>query len=97
MENEKTVKEKVTIKQAAEELGLNQEMLRYMMQAKRLPIGEAFKKPGSQRWVYIIYRDWLIGIKQEQRHDPSRCTRVHPASAQNVQKEEKESNEQWIR
>ena len=63
MENDTTVKEKVTIKQAAEELGLNQEMLRYMMQAKRLPIGEAFKKPGSQRWVYIIYRDWLDRYK----------------------------------
>lgn len=55
--------ERVSVKEAAEELKLNQEMLRYMMQADKLPIGCAFKKPGSKRWVYVIYRGLLEQYK----------------------------------
>ena len=57
--------EKVSVKDAAAELKLNQEMLRYMMQAGKLPIGYAFKKPGSKRWIYTIYRGQLNRYKEE--------------------------------
>lgn len=55
--------ERVSVKEAAKELKINQEMLRYMMQADKLPIGYAFKKPGSLRWVYVIYRGLLEQYK----------------------------------
>lgn len=56
--------ERVSVKEAAEELKLNQEMLRYMMQADKLPIGYAIKKPNSQRWAYVIYRGLLEQYKK---------------------------------
>ena len=56
--------ERVSVKEAAEELKLNQEMLRYMMQADKLPIGYEIKKPNSQRWAYVIYRGLLEQYKK---------------------------------
>ena len=62
MESDENIK-RVSVKVAAEELKINQEMLRYMMQAEKLPIGYAFKKPNSKRWNYIIYRGLLDQYK----------------------------------
>ena len=57
--------EKVSVKEATLELKPNQETLRYMMQAGKLPIDHAFKKPNSKRWIYIIYRGQLDRYKEE--------------------------------
>lgn len=56
--------ERVKVKEAARELNMDQESLRYMMQAQKLPIGYAYCREGKKRWNYIIYRGMLDQYKK---------------------------------
>lgn len=55
--------ERVTVKQAAAELNMADDAVRYLMSAGRLPIGHAVKKEGWNRTTYYIYRDALDAYK----------------------------------
>ncbi len=57
--------ERVTTKQAAEELNMDLETLQYLMRKERLPIGYAIKREGKKRSVYIIYRGLLDQFKNQ--------------------------------
>lgn len=57
--------ERVTVKQAAEEMNMDLETLRYMMMKERLPIGYAIKREGKKRAVYVIYRGMLDQYKRK--------------------------------
>lgn len=57
--------ERVSVKQAALELNMNIESVRYLMLKGRLPIGEAIKRPGSKRGVFYIYRAALDRYKAD--------------------------------
>ena len=57
--------ERVTTKQAAEELNMDLETLQYLMRKERLPIGYAIKTEGKKRSVYIIYRGLLDQFKNQ--------------------------------
>lgn len=50
---------RVTVEQAAAELGMNMDSVRFLMQNERLPIGYAMKKPGKKKWTYYIFRGLL--------------------------------------
>ena len=56
--------ERVTVRDAAKELGIDSETLRYMMQQERLPIGYALCRESKKRWTYIIYRGLLNSYKE---------------------------------
>ena len=56
--------ERVSVKDAAKELSIDQETLRYMMQAEKLPIGYAYCREGKKRWNYIIHRGMLDQYKK---------------------------------
>ena len=55
--------ERVTTKQAAAELNMDLETLKYLMRKEKLPIGYAMKREGKKRTVYIIYRGMLEQFK----------------------------------
>lgn len=55
--------ERVTVKQAAAELNMADDSVRYLMSAGRLPIGHAVKKEGCNRTTYYIYRAALDTYK----------------------------------
>lgn len=55
--------ERVTTKQAAQELNMGIDTLQFMMQQERLPIGFAVKKEGKKRYAYFIYRGMLDEFK----------------------------------
>lgn len=57
--------ERVSTKQAAEELNMDMETLHYLMKKERLPIGYAIKREGKKRAVYIIYRGLLDQYKRK--------------------------------
>ena len=59
--------ERVTTKQAASELNMDQETLQYLMRQERLPIGYAVKREGAKRGAYIIYRGLLDQYKKTVR------------------------------
>lgn len=50
---------RVTVAQAAKELGLNVATVRYWIETGQLPIGRYVKCKGSKRGTYLIYRDLL--------------------------------------
>lgn len=54
----KTV-DRVTPDQAAKELDMSVDSVRYLLQQGRLPIGYAVIKPNKKRWSYYIYRGLL--------------------------------------
>ncbi len=56
--------ERVTVKQAARELNIDADTLRYQLMKGKLQIGYAIKREGKKRSVYIIYRGLL---EQEKR------------------------------
>ena len=56
--------DKVDTEQAANELQMNVNDLRHMMQADELPIGYVVKRPGSKRCSYIIDRGLLDDYKK---------------------------------
>lgn len=51
--------ERVSTFQAAEELQIGVESVRYLMEQERLPIGIVIRKPKSKKATYIIYRGLL--------------------------------------
>ena len=55
---------RVTVRQASEELNIDVETVRYMMQKERLPIGYAIKRDGKERYNYVIYRGMLDKYKE---------------------------------
>ncbi len=56
--------QRVTPKQAAIELNMDVESVRYLMRENRLPIGSVMKKKGARRCTYYIYRGALDAEKE---------------------------------
>ena len=56
---------RVTAAVAAKELKTSYVDLTYRMQHDMLPIGKAYKRPGSTKWTYVIYRKLLDSYKKE--------------------------------
>lgn len=56
--------ERITTAQAAKELNLNIVGLQTLLQQEKLPIGYAIKKPHSNRYTYIIYKELVDGYKK---------------------------------
>ncbi len=57
--------ERVTTKEAADELGIGVETVKGLMRQGRLPIGTIYRKDKrSKRATYIIYREWLNNYKE---------------------------------
>lgn len=56
--------ERVSPIQAAAELNMTADSVRYLMREGKLPIGYAIRKEGSQRSNYIIYRGLLDAEKE---------------------------------
>ena len=50
---------RVTVEQAASELGLNVATVRYWIETGQLPIGRYVKRKGAKRGTYLIMRDKL--------------------------------------
>lgn len=50
---------RITVADAARELGLSQATVRYWIETGQLPIGRYIKRKGSKRGTYLIYRDRL--------------------------------------
>ena len=51
--------ERVTVTQAAKELGLGVATVRYWIEIGQLPIGKFVKRKGAKRGTYLIYRPLL--------------------------------------
>lgn len=56
--------QKVTVKQAALELNVDQATIRSWMRHNYIKIGIADLKDGKTRWSYTIYRKWLDEFKR---------------------------------
>lgn len=56
--------ERVSVRQAAKELNMDMDAVRYLMLEDRLPIGTAVKKQGKKRAAYYIYRGLLDEYKK---------------------------------
>ena len=50
---------RVTVEQAAKELGLNVATVRYWIETGQLPIGRYVKRRGAKRGTFLIMRDKL--------------------------------------
>lgn len=50
--------ERVSVKDAAQLLGLSEDYVRYALRRGELPIGRAIKGKGKH-YIYLIYRDLL--------------------------------------
>lgn len=50
---------RVSVSEAAAELGLNPATVRYWIEIGQLPIGRYIKRRGAKRGTYLIYRDLL--------------------------------------
>lgn len=57
--------ERVSTRQAAQELNMDVDTLQYLLQNNKLPIGYAVKKTGKKRNSYYIYRGLLDTYKRE--------------------------------
>lgn len=55
--------ERVSTKQAAQELHMDVESVQYLMRQGRLPIGYALKKDKAKKFSYYIYRGLLEAEK----------------------------------
>lgn len=58
--------QKVTVKDAAKELGIDPGTLRSWMKHNVVNIGIADRKDGSERWSFTIYRSWLDKFKERE-------------------------------
>lgn len=47
--------EKIKINDIAQALGVSPETIRIGLQQQIFPFGNAFKKPGQQKYTYVIY------------------------------------------
>ena len=61
--------ERVTVKQAAAELNMDNDTVRYLMSTGRLPIGHAVRREGCGRTTYYIYRAALDTYKNSLKGD----------------------------
>lgn len=52
-------KNRVTVEQAAKELGLAVATVRMWIETGQLPIGRYIRRKGAKRGTYLIYRDLL--------------------------------------
>lgn len=59
------MKNYLTPKDAAAELGLSTLAVQHMMRQKIINIGDAYKREGSSRWTYHVYRELLDQAKRE--------------------------------
>ena len=50
---------RVTVAQAAKELGLDVATVRFWIETGQLPIGRYVKRKGAKRGTYLIFRDKL--------------------------------------
>ena len=50
---------RVTVEQAAKELGLAAATVRMWIETGQLPIGRYIRRKGAKRGTYLIYRDLL--------------------------------------
>ena len=57
--------ERVSVAQAAKELNMDTENVRWLMMKGRLPIGYAIKKEKNVRYSYYIYRGMLDTYKAQ--------------------------------
>jgi len=57
-----SVANRVTVEQAAKELGMHINTVRYYMELGKLPIGEILQRPGGKRKTYVIYRGRLDAV-----------------------------------
>ena len=56
--------ERVSVKQAADELNIESESVRYMMRKGTLPIGHVLQREGAMRGTFYIYRGLLDAYKR---------------------------------
>ena len=56
------VTNRVTVEQAAKELDMHINTVRYYMELGKLPIGEVLQRPGGKRKTYVIYRGKLNAV-----------------------------------
>ena len=56
--------ETVTITQAARELHMSPQTLRYMMASGRIAIGDCGRRPGKKRGFYKVFRKMLDAEKE---------------------------------
>ena len=54
-----TVTNRVSVAQAAKELGLDVATVRFWIETGQLPIGRYVKRKGAKRGTYLIFRDKL--------------------------------------
>ena len=54
-----TTSETVTIAQAARELQMSPQTLRYMMASGKIQVGDCGKRPGAKRGFYRVFRKML--------------------------------------
>lgn len=59
-----TALERVKPRQAAQELSMDVDSLKYLMREGRMPIGYVIKKPEATRCSYYIYRGLLEAEKE---------------------------------
>lgn len=57
--------ETVTISQAARELHMSPQTLRYMMASGRIAIGDCGRRPGKKRGFYKVFRSMLEEEKEK--------------------------------
>jgi transposase-like protein len=58
--------QKVTVRDAAKELGIDPGTLRSWMKHNVIKIGIADRKDGKERWSFTIYRSWLDKFKERE-------------------------------
>lgn len=56
--------DRVTVKEAATELNMSPDSVRYLMREGKIDLGHAMLKKGSERWYYIIFRGLLDQEKE---------------------------------
>ncbi len=56
---------RVTLKEAARELGMSELTVRGLMKQGKLPIGCALKHQNASRWSFFIYRKPLEEVKRK--------------------------------
>ena len=57
--------ETVTIIQAARDLQMSPQTLRYMMASGKIAIGDCGRRPGKKRGFYKVFRSMLVEEKEK--------------------------------
>lgn len=60
---------RITPAEAGKLMGVSAEFIRVGLQTGRLPIGTAFRKPGSSRWRYYISPEMLTRFTGKEIED----------------------------